>query len=103
MRHSLTIGLLAAAILAPGPAMAADAQAGHELANQWCTACHVADGASRGADVAPTFNSIANRKDRTAAEMEAWLTDPHPVMPDLKLSRAQIDDLIAYIESLKDE
>jgi mono/diheme cytochrome c family protein len=103
MRHSLAIGLLAAAIPAPEPATASDVQAGHELANQWCTACHVADGASRGADVAPTFHAIANRKDRTPAEMEAWLMGPHPVIPDLKLSRDQIDDLIAYIESLKEQ
>jgi hypothetical protein len=35
--------------------------------------------------------------------MEAWLMGPHPVIPDLKLSRDQIDDLIAYIESLKEQ
>ncbi|MBT6119729.1 MAG: cytochrome c [Rhodospirillaceae bacterium] len=108
MRHSLALCLLAAAILAPRPAPAADVLpgdvgAGRELADRWCTACHVTEGLSKGTDAAPTFRFIANRKDRTAGEMEAWLVDPHPVMPDLKLSRTQIDDLIAYIESLKDE
>lgn len=33
--------------------------------------------------------------------MRAFLSHPHGAMPDLALSRAEIDDLIAYIGSLK--
>ena len=34
-------------------------------------------------------------------ELRAWLTHPHGQMPDLALTRAEIDDLIAYIEALR--
>jgi hypothetical protein len=31
----------------------------------------------------------------------AFLLAPHPPMPDLNLSRADIDDISAYLDSLK--
>ena len=34
-------------------------------------------------------------------ELRAFLSHPHGAMPDLALSRAEIDDLIAYIEGLR--
>jgi cytochrome c len=34
-------------------------------------------------------------------QLRAWLTHPHGAMPDLSLTRAEIDDLIAYIETLR--
>jgi mono/diheme cytochrome c family protein len=102
LRHS-TFCILFAAALSAQPAEAADTAAGRALAERWCTGCHLVEGMAKGSDAAPTFSAIANRRDRTETEMEAWLTDPHPVMPDLKLSRTQIDDLIAFIESLREE
>jgi mono/diheme cytochrome c family protein len=33
-------------------------------------------------------------------ELRAFLSHPHGAMPDLALSRSEIDDLIAYIEGL---
>jgi hypothetical protein len=34
-------------------------------------------------------------------QLRAFLTHPHGQMPDLSLTRSEIDDLIAYIESLR--
>ena len=45
--------------------------------------------------------------DETAAlpedpeELRAFLSHPHGAMPDLGLTRAEINDLIDYIETLK--
>jgi mono/diheme cytochrome c family protein len=91
------LGLAAAA----GPAMAAgDATDGRALALAWCTGCHVAEGG--GTDVAPPLGSIANRAGRDEAYLWTWLSDPHPPMPQLSLSRQEIADLIAYLDTLRD-
>jgi hypothetical protein len=37
----------------------------------------------------------------TPDQLRAFLSHPHGSMPDLALSRAEIDDLIGYIETLR--
>ena len=98
------LGVVAAVFCqsALSPAVAAgDAQAGHDLALRWCTSCHIVDQSGRGPDTAPPFPSIAlqNRDDRRW--VRAWLADPHPPMPNFNLSQPQIDDVAAYLESLR--
>jgi cytochrome c len=41
------------------------------------------------------------RSGMTAAQLRAFLSHPHGAMPDLALTRIEIDDLIDYIESLR--
>jgi mono/diheme cytochrome c family protein len=74
---------------------------GLRLARQWCAGCHVAEPAGRGGDVGPPFVEVANRPDRTAQTLRAWLNDPHPPMANLGLTGREIDDIVAYIESLQ--
>jgi mono/diheme cytochrome c family protein len=80
-------------------AKAADAAHGEQIARRWCAPCHVvsADQKQASADVA-TFAAVARSK--TDAQIANFLADPHPKMPDLKLSRDEIGDLVAYIRSL---
>jgi mono/diheme cytochrome c family protein len=81
------------AIMATGAA-AADVEHGEKLARQWCANCHVIGGEqTAGGDAAA---------ERTN-DLRAWLADPHPPMPNLSLTRWEIDDLLAYIESLSEE
>jgi mono/diheme cytochrome c family protein len=56
-----------------------------------------------GSDAAPPFESIANNPLVTEEGLRAWLADPHPPMPKFDLTRTEIDDIIAYIKSLKRE
>jgi mono/diheme cytochrome c family protein len=80
----------------------ADAAAGERLARQWCANCHVIDASGPATTLLqgpPSFRIIAGHLD--PAEIRAFLTHPHGAMPDLALSRAEIDDLIAYIGSLR--
>jgi len=44
------------------------------------------------------FISKDNKERR--AWSRVWLMDPHPPMPSIMLSRQQVDDIIAYLNSL---
>lgn len=80
----------------------ADAATGERLARQWCVNCHVIDDSGPATTLPqgpPSFRIIAGHLD--PAQMHAFLTHPHGAMPDLALSRAEIEDLMAYIQSLR--
>ena len=75
---------------------------GHKLAQQWCTGCHIIEpGTTSASDVAPPFPKIAQDKRLTPDQLRVWLTNPHPPMPNLSLTREEIDNLVAYIGSLR--
>ena len=81
---------------------ATDLQQGRALAKQWCSNCHVIQSdQAAGSDAAPTFGEIAETAARRNDDLRAWLADPHPPMPNLSLTRVEIDDLLAFIESIK--
>lgn len=96
---------LAATLALPGAAQAqaGDAREGRALAQAWCSACHVVEPQQRraGNDAVPSFAAVARMPSTTSLSIRAFLQTPHPPMPDLKLSRTQIDDIVAYILSLR--
>ena len=77
---------------------------GKEIAQRWCAACHQvsAEQTTASADV-PSFMTIAQMRATPSAlaALEGFLADPHPLMPDMSLTRQEIGDLVAYIGSLK--
>jgi cytochrome c len=80
----------------------ADAVRGGQLAQQWCANCHVVDG-NPGRVVPqgpPSFREVAH-SGMTPDQLRAFLSHPHGAMPDLALTRAEIDDLIGYINTLR--
>ena len=79
----------------------ADATKGAQIARQWCANCHVIGGNSAAAvpQGPPTFPTIA--RGMASDQLRAFLSHPHGAMPDLALTRAEIDDLIGYIETLR--
>ena len=94
---------VAAALLVSQPwtaAQAGDAAHGRVIAKRWCAACHVVAPDQTSASVdAPPFADVAKRR-RDDKELSAFLADPHPKMPDMSLTRKEIDDIVAYIRSL---
>jgi mono/diheme cytochrome c family protein len=90
----------AAALSFPLTAAAADAKHGATIAQRWCATCHIvtSDQKTGSADV-PPFADIARRKTNAKA-LAAFLADPHPKMPDMHLTRTEIEDIVAYIRSL---
>jgi cytochrome c len=88
-------------LLLSTPAFAqGDAETGRELVRRWCTSCHVVDVEGKGADAGPALPGLLAGKQRSADEIRGWLADPHPPMPNLNLSRQEIEDILAYLQSL---
>ena len=103
MQYRFSAVLLLSLVLGVAAAepVLADAAKGSQLAQQWCASCHVT-GSSRAGNVQkgpPSFPTIA--RTRTADQLRAFLSHPHGAMPDLSLTRAEIDDLVGYIETLR--
>ena len=79
----------------------ADAAKGSQLARQWCASCHVTGGSPAGnlQQGPPSFSTIA--RTRTADQLRTFLSHPHGAMPDLSLTRVEMEDLVGYIETLR--
>lgn len=101
---SVTIGLTAL----PGPLTAqvvknADPVRGQELARRLCAGCHATEpnsGQAINPDV-PSFAAIAKQPNATAERLAGRIIVPHPAMPNMQLTVAEIRDVIAYILALK--
>lgn len=82
--------------------LAADAGHGQQLAQRWCAGCHAVNADARQTtDIPPPFAAVAQRPDFDAARLAYFLLNPHPVMPNMGLSRTEATDLAAYIASLR--
>jgi mono/diheme cytochrome c family protein len=96
----VVLGAVAAAAFpgASGQGVGNAAQ-GRQLAETWCTGCHVVVPAQkRGASTsAPSFAAIARMKSTTQNSLRAFLQSPHAPMPDLQLTNGEIEDLSTYI------
>lgn len=90
------------AALASAAAARADVTAGAQLARQWCASCHLVAAGRTGAvpQGPPSFAAVA-QSGLSRGRLAAFLSHPHGAMPDLVLTRAEIDNLIDYIESLR--
>jgi mono/diheme cytochrome c family protein len=91
--------------LAPaGQSTAGNPARGRDYAEAVCAACHaVAPGQIVSPDpAAPAFQSVANWPGMTALALQAWLRTSHPTMPDLIVAPDRIDDLSAYLSTLKE-
>ena len=95
---------VAFAVVALSTPALADIAEGRALAMQWCSSCHVVANqqAQPAVDGAPSFRSLANDTSVTEFRLRMFMQTPHPVMPNFMLSRQQTDDLVGYIQSLKD-
>jgi mono/diheme cytochrome c family protein len=103
MARTLVPGM-AVLLMSAGQLWAADVDAGRSLARQWCVECHIVEPTQESAsDAAPPFEAIAEDPNRTPEGLRAWLAEPHPPMPNLQLSTGEIEDILAYIQSLAGE
>jgi mono/diheme cytochrome c family protein len=102
MWRVVSLAVIALAAAAPVRAQG-DPEVGRELALRWCTSCHVVDHEGRGADAGPALPALLGDGQRTADELRGWLAAPHPPMPDFDLTRQEIEDIVAYLESLAEQ
>jgi mono/diheme cytochrome c family protein len=98
---------LALALLGAGPAAAqgqADIAAGRKLAEQHCSRCHAVGNEGQSLmEGAPPLRDLKLRypvEDLAEALAEGIVT-AHPQMPVFTFSAEEIDDLLAYLDSLE--
>jgi mono/diheme cytochrome c family protein len=106
MRGYSALPVMAAVLFAASPAFPQqmpNARAGESLARQWCAGCHLvsADQRAPAPDTAPPFASIAARPSATPGALRTLIQMPYPRMPQIALTRNEVEHLIAYIVSLK--
>jgi mono/diheme cytochrome c family protein len=101
--QNLAISIHLIILLFPVSSIAAgQAALGREIAVKWCSSCHLVEDTQNtsSADL-PTFGFIANKYRGAIEVLGAFLADPHPPMPNLSLTRREIQDLMAYIGSIE--
>lgn len=106
-RLFVTCSMIVAGLLA-GPlsswaAQLGDAAPGEALARSWCGNCHDVNRAPRppATDAVPSFAAIAAMPSTTSMSLRVFLQTPHAAMPDYHLERHEVDNLVAYILSLR--
>jgi Flp pilus assembly protein TadD len=81
-----------------------DAHKGLTYAQKICSGCHNVmrtEGASPNKQ-APPFRLIANTPGMSVTALTVWSRTSHPAMPNLVIEPTDLDNLIAYILSLRD-
>jgi mono/diheme cytochrome c family protein len=79
-----------------------DAARGRALAERFCAKCHaIAPGRTGPEPAVPTFMRMAADPENTRASLRQFITIPHFEMPPQSLTTAEIDDVIAYILSMR--
>jgi len=97
----LALAALSALAIAEGAAWAGgDPQIGLAVAARWCSGCHADSEAASASDAAPSLQHIAEVNAGKTDWLKSWLMSPHPPMPNLSLSRTEIDGIVAYLLTL---
>ncbi len=78
-----------------------DAAAGQQLVQAQCSTCHTRYGRPRSRQQGPSLAAIASIPSTTSMSLHAFLMTPHAKMPNYRLNSQEIDDIIAYILSLR--
>ena len=80
-----------------------DAKRGLAYARRVCAQCHTVTGADTPSPnpKAPRFRQIANTPGMSVTALTVWSRTAHATMPNLVIPANDMDDLIAYILSLK--
>jgi mono/diheme cytochrome c family protein len=82
----------------------ADVARGREIAERACAGCHAIDG-GQGSIIqgtqAPSFRSLSSHPLWTAESLQTFILTPKHPMPAMPLQLAEINDLVAYIQSLR--
>lgn len=86
-------------------AFAGDAVLGKEVAQKLCVNCHIVEPGGAANEVNPSipaFMAIAKIPNQTESAIRGFLIEPHPPMPNIQLTAHELDNIAAYIMSLKE-
>lgn len=106
MQNFCMLVVVTAFALVSGPVRAVELgspQAGRTYAQKYCTECHeVEAGATFSPNPdAPSFQEVADTPGMTARALAVWFRTSHPTMPNLIIPPDDMDNVIAYILSLR--
>ncbi len=103
MRIPLVIAGLMLATAAQAQTLPGNPAQGKAIAQRACAGCHlIGEGqTSSTTDGVPTFAALARNPRMNDAALHGFVQAPHPPMPDLALSRQELDDVVSYIMSLR--
>jgi mono/diheme cytochrome c family protein len=95
--------IIFAAMTLPAAAQPVDVAHGRALAETWCINCHVIDRDQTTPVPAgpPPFPVLADDPTVTPERLSSFIQMPHPPMPNMALTNAEIADLVGYILSQK--
>jgi mono/diheme cytochrome c family protein len=81
-----------------------DAGQGLAYAEKTCSGCHnvLRTGATSPNKDAPPFKQVANTPGMSITALTVWSRTSHPTMPNFVIPANDMDNLIAYIMSLRD-
>jgi mono/diheme cytochrome c family protein len=91
----------AAEVASPGAKVYGNAASGQAVVGMWCASCH-ASGTTLN-DRIPTLSALAQKLSRSEGAIRTFLVQPHKPMPPLELSTQQIEDIIAYLRTMRIE
>ncbi len=104
MKLAVVAMLIAAVMILAARAKAEeidDAQSGFAYAQDYCAKCHGVAGEPSPLPQAPRFKTVAEQPGITAMSLQVWLQTSHPTMPNIILEPKDMQNVIAYILSLK--
>jgi cytochrome c oxidase subunit 2 len=100
-------------LLAVAPKTAMEQAGEQQFMSDQCASCHTIDGTAAGGVIGPNLTHVGSRTTlaaltilNTPKEMAAWITNPQAIkpgviMPDLGLHPLQVQEITAYLKSLK--
>ena len=101
-RSAAVLAFAAAISFAATGASAASATRGKTLVQHECASCHAAEPGEQSPNPkAPTFAAVANEPSATPYSLHVFLQTTHTTMPNFVIQSDDIDDIVAYIGSLK--
>jgi mono/diheme cytochrome c family protein len=100
----LALLLLFGGMASPAQSQIADAAAGEAYAEKVCAQCHAIHPTGLSPEPTATpFRDVANTPGMTGIALRVWLSAPHRTMPNIAIEPQDMDNIIAYILTLKGE
>ncbi len=102
---TLALALAGPSVSLAGPFTSApDPEYGKVLAERLCSNCHLVSATQEQVNVdVPSFHEIGNLQSETEGSIIAKIVMPKHPMPVIPITKSELEDLAAYIMSLKDQ
>jgi mono/diheme cytochrome c family protein len=103
LRHTLALASLLGLPVAAAAQDLGTPELGKQYAAQVCADCHDVEpsGEISPNPDAPSFQSVADTPGMSGRALAVWMQTSHPTMPDLIIKPDDMDNVIAYIMSLR--